>query len=287
MLVSPPYSPVSITKTFNTQGHRGCRGLMPENTIPAMLKAFELGVVTVEMDVCISKDQQVFLSHEPFFNPEITTGPSGNFIEEKEKHIYNLYNMLYDDIKRYDTGLKQHPDFLNQQKLKAYKPLLTEVFRKVKQHLSLNNRPDPFFNIEIKSLPETDTIFHPEPALFIELVMKVILKEGMEKQVHIQSFDYRCLQYLRQHYPKIPIGMLIETDDAGSFPDHIEALGFLPEMYSPDQSLVTVALIEGCHRQNIKVIPWTINNLLQMQALKNMGVDGMISDYPDLFNQLL
>lgn len=286
MLIPQESSTFSNTQIFNTQGHRGCRGLMPENTIEAMLKALDLGVVTLEMDVCISKDQQVFLSHEPFFNHKITTCPDGTFLEEENEHIYNLYNMLYADIKRYDAGLKQHPDFLQQQQLKTYKPLLQELFRKVKHYITLNDRPFPFFNIEIKSLPETDNFYHPEPTIFINLVMNIILAENMEKQVNIQSFDVRILQNLRQNYPTIPIAMLIEGNDTRSLDDHLKALGFLPDIYSPEQSLITKELINECHRQNIKVIPWTVNSLIAIKAFKAMGADGIISDYPDLFNCL-
>ena len=286
MLIPQLFTKPSTSQKFNTQGHRGCRGLMPENTIPAMLKALELGVVTVEMDVCISKDKQVFLSHEPYFNHLITTTPTGNFIEENEEHIYNLYNMFYEEIISYDVGLKKHSQFPNQQKLPACKPLLSEVFHSIKQQIFTDTRPFPFFNIEIKCLPETDNIYHPEPAIFVELVMKVILEAGMEKQVNLQSFDFRCLQYIHQYYPQIPIALLIEADDKRSFKDQIKALGFLPDIYSPEQSLVTEALVEDCHHQKINIIPWTVNDLNKMQSLKNMGVDGIISDYPDLFEKL-
>ena len=286
MLIPQLFTKPSTSQKFNTQGHRGCRGLIPENTIPAMLYALELGVVTVEMDVCISKDKQVFLSHEPYFNHLITTTPTGNFIEENEEHIYNLYNMFYEEIISYDVGLKQHSQFPNQQKLPACKPLLSEVFHSIKQQIFTDTRPFPFFNIEIKCLPETDNIYHPEPAIFVELVMKVIMEAAMEKQVNLQSFDFRCLQYIHQYYPKIPIALLIEADDKRSFKDQIKALGFLPDIYSPEQSLVTEALIKDCHHQKINIIPWTVNDLNKMQSLKNMGVDGIISDYPDLFEKL-
>lgn len=286
MLIPQLFTKPSTSQKFNTQGHRGCRGLMPENTIPAMLYALELGVVTVEMDVCISKDKQVFLSHEPYFNHLITTSPTGNFIEENEEHIYNLYNMFYEEITSYDVGLKQHSQFPKQQKLPACKPLLSEVFHSIKQQIFTESRPFPFFNIEIKCLPETDNIYHPEPAIFVELVMKVIREAGMEKQVNLQSFDFRCLQYIHQYYPQIPIALLIEGDDKRSFKDQLKALGFLPDIYSPEQSLVTEALIKDCHHQKINIIPWTVNDLNKMQSLKNMGVDGIISDYPDLFEKL-
>ena len=96
---------------FDIQGHRGCRGLMPENTIPAMLNAIGLGVTTLEMDISISKDKKVFLSHEPFFNHEITTKPDGGFINEKSEKSFNTYKMNYADIIKYDVGMKATSTF--------------------------------------------------------------------------------------------------------------------------------------------------------------------------------
>lgn len=280
-LPSPSSKSVAV---FDKQGHRGCRGLMPENTIPAMLKALELGVTTLEMDASISKDKQIFLSHEPFFNHEITTLPDGNFIEEKAERTYNMYHMMYDSIKTYDVGSKPHPRFPQQQKLKVYKPLLSDVFDSVKKYMLTSKRPFPFFNIETKCLPATDNLYHPEPAEFVELLMKVIREKEMENYVIIQSFDFRSLQYLHQHYPNIPTAMLIEEYDKRSLDEQIKALGFIPTIYSPENSLVNKLLIEKCHQQNIKVIPWTVDDAKKINELKEMGVDGIITDYPNLFN---
>lgn len=268
---------------FDTQGHRGCRGLMPENTIPAMLKALDLGVNTLEMDVVISKDEMVLLSHEPYFNHEITTTPQGSNIDEKEEHLYNIYNMPYHEIKRYDVGCKAHPQFVAQQKLKVFKPLLSDVFTAVKNYMATAVRPYPFFNIEIKSLPATDNIYHPEPPKFVELLMKVIIENGMEEHVNIQSFDFRPLRYLHKHYPLLPIAILIEDDDSRSLQEHVNSLGFTPSIYSPEQSLVTQHLINDCHNMNMKIIPWTVNDAEKIKAFRLMGVDGIITDYPNLF----
>src|SRR5688572_8669254 len=101
---------------FDTEGHRGCRGLMPENSIPAMMKALEIGVSTLEMDAVITKDNQVILSHEPFFNHEITTKPNGEAVTEAEEKSLNIYRMTYSETQQYDVGLKPHPRFPNQQK---------------------------------------------------------------------------------------------------------------------------------------------------------------------------
>jgi glycerophosphoryl diester phosphodiesterase len=275
---------LSADATFDKEGHRGCRGLMPENTIPAMMKALDIGVTTLEMDACISKDKRVFLSHEPFFNHDITTQPDGSFIEQKEEQHYNMYHMLYDSIKTYDVGMKPHPRFPDQEKIKTYKPLLSEVFDSVKKFMLTTKRPFPFFNIETKCMPATDNLYHPEPAEFVELIMKVIKKNGMENYVIIQSFDFRSLQYLHQHYPQIKTAMLIEAFDKRTLDDQMKALGFIPTIYSPDYFLVNKALIEKCHQQNIKVIPWTVNDAKKISELKALGVDGIISDYPNLFN---
>lgn len=278
-------SPLGNPGEFDKQGHRGCRGLMPENTIPSMINAIGLGVTTLEMDVCISRDKKVFLSHEPFFNHEITTLPNGGFIPEKNERLFNMYRMDYDSIIKYDVGMMPHPRFPQQQKMKAVKPLLADVFNAVKEYMMTVRRPFPFYNIEIKSLPEGDKIFHPAPAEFVELVMKVIKENQMEDYVTIQSFDFRSLQYLHQHYPDIKTVMLIEASDKNSFRKQIKDIGFTPTVYSPEFTLVTPELIKECHDLNMKIIPWTVNDKKKINELREMGVDGIITDYPNLFNE--
>lgn len=276
-------SPLGGWEDFDKQGHRGCRGLMPENTIPAMINAVGMGVTTLEMDISISKDKKVFLSHEPFFNHEITTKPDGGFIAEKDERAYNMYQMNYDDIIKYDVGLKPHPRFPGQQKIKAVKPLLADVFNAVKEYMMTARRPYPFYNIETKCLPEGDNTYHPAPGEFVELLMKVIKENQMEELVIIQSFDFRTLQYLHKHYPKIKTAMLIEAGNKNSFRKQIKDIGFTPTIYSPNEALVTPGLIKDCHGLNMKIIPWTVNDKKKIEELKKMGVDGIITDYPDLF----
>ena len=278
-------TPMGGWEAFDKQAHRGGRGLMPENTIQAMLNAIGLGVTTLEMDISISKDKKVFLSHEPFFNREITTKPDGSFIAEKDERTYNMYQMNYADIIKYDVGLKPHPRFPDQQKIKAVKPLLADVFKAVKEYMMTARRPFPLYNIETKCLPETDNKFHPAPAGFVELLMKEIKENQMEDYVIIQSFDFRTLQYLHQHYPNIKTAMLIEADNKSSFRKQIKDIGFTPTIYSPEFTLVTEDLIKNCHDLNMKIIPWTVNDKTKIAALKKMGVDGIITDYPNLFNE--
>ena len=268
---------------FDAQGHRGCRGLMPENTIPAMLKALDLGVTTLEMDISFTSDKKVILSHEPFFNHEITTKPDGSFIDEKDEQSYNIYKMTYAETQKFDVGMKPHPRFPQQQKLKVSKPQLADLFDSVKVYMSKSVRPFPYFNIETKTQPKTDNIYHPAPETFVDLLMAVIKEKKMERYVIIQSFDFRTLQYLHKKYPTMKTAMLIEDFDKRPLEEQLQALGFNPTIYSPAFVLVDAEKIKTCHEKDIKVVPWTINDTNTITKLKDLGVDGMISDYPNLF----
>ncbi len=274
--------PLSIN--FDFQGHRGCRGLMPENTIPAMLKAIDLGVTTLEMDIVFTKDNVAILSHEPFFNNEITTKPDGQFIKESEEKSFNIYKITFAESQKYDVGLKQHPRFANQQKLAVYKPSLTAMIDSVENYIKKNNLPTINYNIETKTTPETDKIFHPAPKPFVDMLMKVLIAKNISDRVIIQSFDRRTLQYLHKKYPAIKTSLLIEVTDKNSFRKQLKDLGFTPTIYSPEQALVNSNLITECHKRNIQIIPWTINDKKEISKLRKMGVDGIISDYPNLFN---
>ncbi len=270
---------------FDKQGHRGCRGLMPENTITAMLYALDLGVTTLEMDVVFTKDSIAILSHEPFFNHEITTKPDGSFIEEKDEKTYNIFKMSFAETQQYDVGLKPHPRFPQQQKMTVHKPSLAAMFDSVKTYMMTRKRPCPYFNIETKTQPATDNIYHPATGAFVDMLMKVIDEKQVRDFVTIQSFDIRTLQYLHKKYPTVSTALLIEDYDKRDLEEQLKTLGFTPSIYSPHYSLATEALIKNCHTQNIKVSPWTVNDKKEIERLKKMGVDGIISDYPNLFNE--
>lgn len=283
MQVTSTESNDRIADQFDRQGHRGCRGLMPENTIPAMIMALELGVTTLELDVVITKDLKVILSHEPFFNHEITTKPDGTFIEENEERKFNIYQMNYEEVQKYDVGKKPHPRFPQQQKISAAKPLLSELIDSVDQYVLRTGRDYPFFNIETKCLPFTDNIYHPQPPEFVELIMQVIKSKRLEDKVIIQSFDFRTLKYMNEHYPSVRTAVLIEGSDKRSLNEHMRELGFTPDIYSPEHRLVSKRLIDQCHQRKIQVIPWTVNNKERIDTLVTMGIDGVISDYPNIF----
>ncbi|MEP7277450.1 MAG: glycerophosphodiester phosphodiesterase family protein [Bacteroidota bacterium] len=270
---------------FDTEAHRGGRGLMPENTVPAMLNALALGVSTLEMDAVITKDKQVIISHEPFFNHEITTRPDGGFIDEKEEKNYNIYHMSYAETQQYDVGMKPHPHFPRQKKMRVTKPLLSVVIDSAEAAARSLHRALPFYNIETKTQPKTDNLYHPAPMEFVNLLMKVITGKKIVDRVIIQSFDPRTLQIIHRQYPGVKTALLVEGTDNRSLEDQLLQLGFTPTVYSPAYILVNASLLEACHAKHIKVVAWTVDEKPEIERLKKMGVDGIISDYPDLFHE--
>lgn len=269
---------------FSIQGHRGCRGLLPENTIPAFIKAIQLGVTTLELDVVITKDNKVLVSHEPWLNHEICLDTKGNEIPKEAEMSFNLYQMMYDDIKQFDCGSRAHQRFPSQTRIKAYKPLLEEVIDSVENYCEQNNIEKISYNIEIKSLPLGDNLFHPQPKEFCEFVVSLIAEKNI-KQFNLQSFDLRILKYLHLEHPQIKLAMLIENKN--SIEDNIIQLGFVPQIYSPDYHLVNEQTILFCKKNNMQLIPWTVNEKEKMQELINLGVNGIITDYPDILISLL
>ncbi|WP_299700019.1 glycerophosphodiester phosphodiesterase family protein [uncultured Pontibacter sp.] len=280
--LSPPLS-VQFP-AFDLEGHRGARGLMPENTVPAMLKAIELGVTTLEMDAHITRDKQVVLSHDPFINPEHDLLPDGSEIPPSHKRRYVLYQLGYDSIRSFDAGSKFYDKFPQQEKIKTHKPLLSEVIDSVQLYLREHQLPQVYYNIETKSKHSGDGKMHPEPEEFVDLLIGVIEEKGIAEWVIIQSFDVRTLQVLRQKYPHVKTSLLVEN--LRGLDHNLSKLGFIPEVYSPYYKLVTPKLLQRCHELGMKVVPWTVNELEEMRQLKQMGVDGLISDYPNLYKEL-
>jgi len=271
-------------KKFDVQGHRGARGIMPENTIPGMIKGIELGVTTLEMEIVISKDKQAVVSQEPYFNHEFSLTPNGKPITLKDEKKYNIYKMDYQEIKQFDVGSKVHPRFPGQQKFKAYKPLLAELIDSVEAYVKMKKLAKPDYNIETKMIRKGDGEFQPSPEEFVETIMAIVKEKRIEKRVIIQSFDIRTLQYLHQKYPKIRTSLAI--DEKEDFENNIKDLGFKPTIYSPYAVLVGKNLVDKCHAAGVKIIPWTVNSVSELQYLINLGVDGVITDYPNLMGQL-
>lgn len=274
----------SIYETFDWQGHRGCRGLLPENTVPAFLKALEFPVKTLELDLAVSKDGKLIVSHEPWFSSEICSHPDGTPVKKSEEKQLNIHQMTLEEIQRFDCGRRGNSRFPEQQAMAAHKPTLEEVVMAVRQWCFENNRFLPHFNIEIKSKPQWDGIFSPGPEEFAKLVLEAIERLKLKDHVIVQSFDVRPLQALHHLDPSIPIALLVENLD--SLENNIAKLGFKPQVYSPYYVLLRKKHIRRLHKEGIAVIPWTVNSVKTMKLLRKKGVDGIITDYPNLIEQV-
>ncbi len=270
---------MSAQTTFDIEGHRGCRGLYPENTITAFIEAVKLGVNTLEMDVVVSKDGQLVVSHDPWMNDEICTTPEGKPVTAADKSQYKIYNLTYAEIKQFDCGLRGNAKFAEQKKMAAYKPLLSEVIETVEKYLADNHLPAVYYNIETKSTPDGDDINHPKPAVFAGLLYDLLKQKNILPRCIIQSFDPRTLKVIHQTDPTVKTAILVFNADG--FKKNLTRLGFTPAIYSPNFILVNKKLIQQCHQKHIRIIPWTVNDEDKMKALKNLGVDGLITDYPD------
>lgn len=271
--------PTVYLPKFDVQGHRGCRGLRPENTVPAFLLALDSGVTTLEMDVVITRDRQVVLSHEPWMSGSICLDPNGREISPKDTLTHNIYAMSYEEVRRYDCGSKGNERFPEQVKMMAYKPLLRDVIVAVENHIKNHTKYEVDYNIEIKSEPWGDDKFHPKPEEYAKLVYELIDQYLPMSRVVIQSFDFRVLKYIHTQYPTLRTSALVENKK--SLEANLKALGFTPSVYSPYYKMVTPEMIKQGKVLKMRIIPWTVNDEREMLALKGMGVDGLITDYPD------
>jgi glycerophosphoryl diester phosphodiesterase len=264
---------------FDVQGHRGARGLMPENTIPAFLLALDSGVTTLELDIVVTKDKQLVVSHEPWVSGSICLDTAGNVIPTKEEKKFNIYQLTYEELRQFDCGSKPNKDFPRQQKMKISKPLLRDVFAAIENRIKSYASYEVDYNIEIKSFPEGDKKFHPTIEEYSDLVYNLVDEYIPLERLVIQSFDFRVLKYWHKKYPQIRLAALVEN--MKSIDANIQDLGFKPSIYSPHFKLLSREKVQHLHQQKIRVIPWTVNEVSEMLSLKGMGVDGFITDYPD------
>lgn len=264
---------------FDLQGHRGSRGTMPENTIPAFLEALNSGVTTLELDVVITKDGKVLVSHDPFISPEICLTPEGETISAIDMPKYNIYKMTYAETQQFDCGLKPHPRFPEQKKLNVTKPLLRDVIAASEDHIKSYTFYEVDYNIEIKSVKGEEGKTQPSVEEFSDRVFEVINQYLPWERVVIQSFDFRVLKYWHKKYPQVRLAALVENKN--SVETNLKQLGFKPAVYSPDFTLLkSPAVVAELKKKQIRVIPWTVNEPEDMKRLKAWGVDGIITDYP-------
>lgn len=267
-------------RLFEIQGHRGCRGLYPENTIPAFTEALRVGIRTLELDVIVTADKQLLVSHEPWLSPEICTDENGSDISGEEEGMkYNLYQLTLEQTRKYDCGSKPHPRFPLQKKISVSKPSLVEVIDRCASYAEWNKTGPIFYNIELKSSPKWDGIYHPAPQEFCTLLLQVLYEKGILRRTLVQSFDYRILKTMKQLEPSLRLSALAEVPV--SLIQVVDSLGFVPDVFSPNQAWIDYTMIAEWHQRESKVIPWTVNDEAAMQRVYDLGADGLITDYPD------
>jgi glycerophosphoryl diester phosphodiesterase len=264
--------------TFDLQGHRGARGLFPENSIPAFLSALDSGVTTIELDLAITKDRQIVVSHEPWMSADICLQPDGSEITEKQERTFNIYEMDYEEVRKFDCGSKGNKDFPSQVKMPVSKPLLKDAIIAIERHIRSRSLYEVDYNIEIKTSPSGDEKFHPTVEVFSDLVYNLIDQYLPLNRVVIQSFDFRVLKYWNEKYPTVRLSALVEN--LKSVDANLEALGFRPSIYSPHFKLLTREKVDYLKKMKIRVIPWTVNETADMRRMLELKVDGFITDYP-------
>lgn len=277
-------SSCGVSRKFDAQAHRGGRGLMPENTIASEENAINYDC-TMELDLQMSKDKQIVVSHDAYMNALFCLTPEGDTMTRRDGFSRLIYDMPYDSVAKYESGLKPYPAFPKQKKIHTVKPLLSVMIDSVETYAKQRHHVN-HYNIEIKSGPKDDGKTYSNLPEFVDSAMAVIERKGIASRTMIQSFDVRALRLVRQQYPKVEISYLVGNNDKLTAEGYVKALGFKPEIFSPDFSLVTPELVRAFHKMHIRVIPWTPDTLDEMQKLKDMKVDGMITDYPDLYAQL-
>ena len=273
-----------IASTFDKQAHRGGRGLAPENTIVSAKTAIDYDC-TLEIDLQMSMDKKILVSHDPYTNSKFCLTPERDTMTKKEGESRLLYQMNYDSIAKYDVGLKPNPEFPRQKKVPAIKPLLSVLIDSAEAYAKRKNHTN-HYNIEIKSNPLKDGKTYSSVEEFVDLALKIIKDKNIESRTILQSFDIRVLKLVHEKYPGVKTAFLVLATNKNNAEGYINELGFTPDIFSPHFTLVTEDLLKEFHAKKVLVIPWTPNTLADLQRLKFMGVDGIITDYPDLFAQL-
>jgi glycerophosphoryl diester phosphodiesterase len=243
-------------------GHRGARARRPENTIPAFQYALEQGVDVLEMDMAVTKDDVIVISHDPILQPPVCTGPQPSAV---------IRQLTLAEVRRWDCGAVQNPRFATQQTIPGTRmPTLDDVFQ-------LATRGAFDYNIETKSFPNRPE-YTPPPEEFARLVLDKVRQYRLEKRVILQSFDFRTLVAMRKLAPEIRLSALIQGGQR-DFPS-IAAEAAQAEIISPEFSLVTPSKVEAAHKAGLQVVPWTANTEADWDRLIQAKVDAIITDDP-------
>ncbi len=268
----------SVTRP-EIHGHRGCRGLLPENTLPAFLKAAELGSDWIELDVVITADSQVLVSHEPWMEHRICRTPQGDSITEQQAHGYNIYRMTVQEAQGFDCGSARHPDFAEQENSAQHKPTLREVVEALDEQSMEDGSMGVGYNIEIKSDPDLYDSYQPRPERFAQLVLAQIDSLGISGRAIVQSFDPAILEAVHAIDENMQVALLVDNNDG--LEANLKRISFTPTHYSPAFELVDKDLVKDLDGRDIELLVWTVNDESDMKKMLALGVGGIITDYPD------
>lgn len=264
--------------TFDVQAHRGGAGLMPENTIEAMIHAVDLGVTTLELDVVLTKDKQVVLSHNHYIDPAFVQYADGTAIGIEDTLL--IKDFPYVALNRFDLGSKTYPKFPDQKKMTCAYSLLSEMIQTVENYCDQNKLERVNYNIEVKSWPSFDGRRSFDYKTYSDEVVKIIQSMELGDRVNVQSFDVRCLEYLHQKYDGMKLSYLVDDTDE-SFDQIMAHLSFTPEYISPHHHLINENFLKKSQELGMVVVPWTVDEKPLIRKLLKQGVSGIISNYPD------
>lgn len=266
---------------IKVHGHRGWRSAFPENSIVGFVEATKLGVDALELDVVIDADGQIIVSHDPFMHHEICVKPDGSPILAEEELSFNIYRMHEEERLAFKNPPPVHPRFPLQNRNRfGPKPTLHEVLNAVNFISDSIGVETPLWNIEMKSQPEWDHVFHPEPADYARFFLDEILRLNLQDKCVIQCFDARVLNELNKLSPNLKLVYLSE-DEGLNVQEKLAMLSFKPYGYSPNYKLVTQQDVELCRRLQIELLVWTVNEEQDMKAMIDLGVKHIITDYPE------
>lgn len=268
---------------FSYEGHRGARGLYPENTIGAMKTAIDLPkVTTLELDCHITKDGKVIVYHDAFLNDKFVQYTDGSPLTEEDKKR-PIYDFTYDELQKYDIGSKLYKDFPDQKKENTQINLLSDLIDAAEEYAKEKRDQPMYYNIEVKSKKGKEDEYHPKVDHFADLMLSVIIEKNIGNRTVIQSFDEDALRHVNEVYPQIKTSYLISGNNKKSISENIETLGFTPFIISPNYQIVNEDFVNDAHKKHIKIVPWTVNDKEKINELIEMNVDGIITDYPNLF----
>lgn len=273
---------LDFTDIIDAQAHRGGMGLYPENSIPAFKNSLDLGANTLEMDLCVTKDGKVVLSHDPAFEARYTTKPDGKEMKRGEEPY--VYHLTYDEIAKYDVGMRSVRSWPEKACVPAVKPLLTDVITFVENYTKENGLTPVKYNIEIKSdytcSNGEEGRDWPEYKEFVDICAPVIASFGLGDRLIVQSFDDRALNYLHEKYPEFTLSYLIRDHDT-DFDKFMGLLNFTPEWLSPPHQNVTAEFLAEARARGMKLVTWTVDEVSEIKRLMDLKVDGIISNHPD------